>query len=1292
MKTFTCSLLFFLSILSVSARTLSPENLVKDSGVKGGFVVHLGSQRGETSAGYKVSESYQVHALTRDSSRLGNLREQIAEKTTYGEVSADLLTGKQLPYVDNLVNLLVVEEKLGISDSEIQRVLTPNGVAMIKEGENWKKVVKEWPDNIDEWTHYMHSAEGNAVAKDSVVAPPQHLQWIGSPRWSRHHDRMASMSALVSAKGRIIYVMDEGSRISIQLPPKWTLIARDAFNGAVLWKQPIPKWHSHLWPLKSGPTQLARRLVAVEDEVFATLGITAPLSKLNAATGVVLHTFEGTGGTEEVLVSDGKVFVLVNKGVSELANYSPEHNVGDQRRVRTEFVWNKKPRILMGFDQKSGKKLWEHETTVAPLSLTAGSEGVYFHDGEKMVCLHRESGAIRWNTDSVGTRRTIPFNFGLKIVVHGDRVIVAGGDRKMSCYDAKTGKKHWETEHARGGYESPEDLLVVGGMVWSAPLYSGRDSGVWTGRDLISGDIKKQFPPNVDTYWFHHRCYISKATENFLLPSRTGIEFVNYKKDNWTINHWVRGGCLYGIMPSNGLVYSAPHNCACYPEAKLYGLNALAPAASRNLPPEPAVETRLTKGPAFGKTAGVASSTQGDWPTYRGSSAREAFTPSKIDENLQTAWETQLEGRLSAITAAGGKLFIAEIDAHTLHALDANTGKKAWSFTAGGRIDSPPTIHGKAVLFGSCDGFIYCVHLNDGQLAWKFRAAPNDLRTMAFEQLESLWPVHGSILVQDGVGYAIAGRSNFLDTGLRFYKFEPHTGKVLFTKTIDEKDPSNDGKNMQERLQTLQMGVGLSDILSSDGESVYMRSQRFDLEGNRMNIGPHSGNPATQGAVQSGEGRHLFSPTGFLDGDWFHRSYWVYGKSFAGGHSGYHQAGKFTPSGRILVCDGDNVYGFGRKPQYYKWTTTIEHQLFSADKEFSSGIDEGSVPDKASRRGGNKNSKIGSGVLFPVVKTLDPTGKPVAVEAWVKAEKASGVIVARGGPANGFALIIQKGRPAFIWRSKEKLYRVSSNTGIVDRWVHLAGVLTPEKKLQLFINGELVAEKENVPFIDAEPIQGMGIGQDDQSPVGEYQSPFPFSGIIDEVRLYHGAYSSDQIQQSMNNPDKVLKTESLVLACSFNKGKTADHSGLKHKSTPGDYTAVEGKFEQALHLVGKGAQPGGRNAGGVAHKWNQDIPVLARSMVLAKDTIFLAGPPDNIDEEDTFRRIIARDKTVDAELNAQDEALEGKQGGVLLAIDKKTGKQLSSITLSELPTWDGMAAANGKIYITTEKGNVICLE
>ena len=59
----------------------------------------------------------------------------------------------------------------------------------------------------------------------------------------------------------MFYIMDEGSRVSIQLPPRWKLIARDAFNGSVLWKREISEWHSQLWPLKSGPSQLARRLV-----------------------------------------------------------------------------------------------------------------------------------------------------------------------------------------------------------------------------------------------------------------------------------------------------------------------------------------------------------------------------------------------------------------------------------------------------------------------------------------------------------------------------------------------------------------------------------------------------------------------------------------------------------------------------------------------------------------------------------------------------------------------------------------------------------------------------------------------------------------------------------------------------------------------------------------------------------------------------------------------------------------------------------------------------------------------
>ncbi|GAG88400.1 unnamed protein product, partial [marine sediment metagenome] len=112
-------------------------------------------------------------------------------------------------------------------------------------------------------------------------------------------------------------------------------------------------------------------------------------------------------------------------------------------------------------------------------------------------------------------------------------------------------------------------------------------------------------------------------------------------------------------------------------------------------------------------------------------------------------------------------------------ALDAKDGKTLWSYTAGGKVDSPPTIHRGRVLFGSADGWTYCLRAADGVLAWRFRAAPIDQRLMAFEQLESVWPVHGSVLVQDGTVYCVAGRSMFLDGGMRLLRLDPETGQLF---------------------------------------------------------------------------------------------------------------------------------------------------------------------------------------------------------------------------------------------------------------------------------------------------------------------------------------------------------------------------------------------------------------------------------------------------------------------------------------------------------------------------------
>jgi hypothetical protein len=82
-------------------------------------------------------------------------------------LSASKLAGSQLPYVDDAVNLMFVEDQGDISVDEIDRVLGPLGVAYIKDQATWTKREKSWPAEIDEWTHYLHDSTNNAVADDT---------------------------------------------------------------------------------------------------------------------------------------------------------------------------------------------------------------------------------------------------------------------------------------------------------------------------------------------------------------------------------------------------------------------------------------------------------------------------------------------------------------------------------------------------------------------------------------------------------------------------------------------------------------------------------------------------------------------------------------------------------------------------------------------------------------------------------------------------------------------------------------------------------------------------------------------------------------------------------------------------------------------------------------------------------------------------------------------------------------------------------------------------------------------
>ena len=926
-----------LAVVPVSAASQAQlaREIHQMTGIRAGFIVHLNCGNGILTRALKANDACLVHGLTRDRDTLDQVRKDLRAQGDYGPISVDLLTGNTLPYIDNTVNLLVADGPSGISDTEILRVLVPEGVAYARQGNTWHRVVKPRPDNIDEWTHYMHDASNNAVAHDTAIGPLRHLQWDSAPKYSRHHEFTSSVCAVVTAKGRLFSIMDMGSRASIHMPPKWRLKAQDAFNGLVLWERDIDAWFNHLWPLKDGPAQPPRRLVAVGDSVYVTLGLDAPVSRLDAATGRTLHTYAGTEFTEEILVENGTLFLLKNDRSMNPKDYRPKLMICWDEKKRTEqgpdaYLLTPDTRDIMALDAATGEVLWKEAHPAEPLTLTADERYVFFHNWNEILCLDRRTGETLWKTKPVATRDSMGFVYGPTLVSYKDVVLFADGRKKRKIYAfAKSdGHQIWEAPHYPAGHAgSAEDLMVVDGLVWCGRIAGGNHDGVYTGRDPLTGEVKREFTPDVDTYWFHHRCYRAKATDKYILPSRNGIEFVDVNKQTWEPHHWVRGACTYGILPANGLIYAPPSPCACYLDSKLTSFNALAPATQRTGPRGQSTP-RLEKGPAYQKpkTHNQQLTTNEDWPTYRHDMTRSGTSDTRLPATLTQAWQVQLGGTLTSPVVAGARVYTADQDQHTVYALDAASGKTLWTFTAGARVDSPPTVHGETVLFGCCDGYVYSVRATDGVLAWRFRAAPQDQRLISYGRLESVWPVHGSVLVRDNTLYAVAGRSTFLDGGLHLFRLDANTGHMLAQEVI------HDQQSPQKDVKVLNMPTALPDILSCDDQHLYMRSQAFDLAGHRVQTVKPGLEPFSRAMEQLGKGAHLFSPTGFLDSEAWHRSYWLYGQAFSSGCNWWYRSARYAPAGRLLAFNQDRVYGFGRETGLFVWSHVLENHFFCTER------------------------------------------------------------------------------------------------------------------------------------------------------------------------------------------------------------------------------------------------------------------------------------------------------------------------------------------------------------------------
>jgi outer membrane protein assembly factor BamB len=331
------------------------------------------------------------------------------------------------------------------------------------------------------------------------------------------------------------------------------------------------------------------------------------------------------------------------------------------------------------------------------------------------------------------------------------------------------------------------------------------------------------------------------------------------------------------MMPCNGLIYTTPHPCRCFIEEKLSGLYALAPEGKlKSRKVEQSKSERLQRGPAYADIPHLASRIEHPdaWPTYRHDPRRSGSTTSEVPAELTRVWEAEIGVALSAPVIADGNVLVAAVDQHRVCAISADDGGLLWSFTAGGPVDTPPTIHHGLALFGARDGYVYCLRASDGALVWRLRAAPEERRLVAYGQVESAWPVHGSVLVVDDMAYFAAGRSSHLDGGIHLFGVDPRTGKTLREETLTTPLATSQKEHPRGAL---------ADILVFDGRAIRMR---------QLQLGRVDADPSGQAARKPS--LHLLATGGLLDDSWFSRIYWaVNGRAL----------------GQMLVFDEDSAYG-----------------------------------------------------------------------------------------------------------------------------------------------------------------------------------------------------------------------------------------------------------------------------------------------------------------------------------------------------------------------------------------------
>jgi outer membrane protein assembly factor BamB len=667
---------------------------------------------------------------------------------------------------------------------------------------SWAEIAKSEPAGTDCWSHWEHRPDNNPVSTDTVIRAPYRTQWIAGPLYS------AMPAITTAAGGRIFTALGHIAHHEREEPWLNTLLVRNGYNGSLLWSRKLPDGYL-----------VHRSAFIAADEHFYMIDNDGCL-RLDPATGRETDRIsipEIEGEWKYIALQDGVLYVLVGgvKDSSETTIVRSKHGHWSWGELSPGYYAKKVPwgfgTTLAAYDVVRKKVLWQHseDDEIDSRALVIGGGKIFFYcPGAHTGCLDASSGAVVWrNTDSEVIR----------LIEQPGKGLQSTPGFRTTCYSLYTPEVIL--------YQAQTRMNVVavssadGRLLWTRKKTTNNPNMLYVDGKLIVGIgpggstlvIEPLTGETVEDLGFKKRsCARLTATPDsfFCRGWPEGLTRYDRNKQTVSFNGAMRPACNDGVLVAHGMLYIGPWLCDC--NLSLMGTFGLCSAGDFRVENQEPVAQRLQVREANDSVAPFPEIIADDWPTYRGSNSRSAWSPVSVPADPGQLWtyRERASFRPSAPTSAGELIFLCGDDGK-VRALDGKRGNLKWSFSTAGPVSAPPTVWEGRAYIGSADGAVYCLEAATGQLLWRFRAAPVERRIMAYDRLCSTWPVASGVLVQDGLAYAAAGIIDY--DGTYVYALDAETGQPRWGNTTSG--------HLDKRLRK---GVSAQGVLTLAADRLWM--------------------------------------------------------------------------------------------------------------------------------------------------------------------------------------------------------------------------------------------------------------------------------------------------------------------------------------------------------------------------------------------------------------------------------------------------------------------------------------